>query len=91
MAKPAPGAKAAPADAASAAGRASQQQMDRISPAPAAPALAALIGELDARPPALWLERIIALRREGRREDADALLAEFKRRYPEEPLPATLQ
>lgn len=50
-----------------------------------------LKAELDSEPPARWLERITTLRREGRRAEADALLAEFKRRYPEERLPASLQ
>lgn len=50
-----------------------------------------LKAELDSEPPARWLERITTLRREGRKAEADALLAEFKRRYPEERLPASLQ
>jgi hypothetical protein len=68
------------------------------SPAPAArreelqsPALARLVRDLDGRPPSQWIDRIVTLRGQGRREDADALLAEFKRRYPDEPLPAALQ
>lgn len=51
------------------------------------PAVAALAAELDKRPPAEWLARIAQLRREGRAADADGLLAEFKRRFPEEPVP----
>ncbi|HEX2827211.1 MAG TPA: hypothetical protein VHP37_12760 [Burkholderiales bacterium] len=51
------------------------------------PAVAALVAELDKRPPAEWLARIAALRREGRAADAEGLLAEFRRRFPEEPVP----
>lgn len=51
------------------------------------PAVAALVAELDQRPPADWLARIAVLRREGRTSDADALVAEFRRRFPDEPAP----
>jgi hypothetical protein len=51
------------------------------------PAVAALVAELEGKAPAAWLERIAALRSDGRTEDADALLNEFRRRHPEEPLP----
>lgn len=68
------------------------RRMDRSeSTTGARSALALLVTELDGLPPSRWLERITALRREGRREDAAALLAELKRRYPEEPLPPALQ
>jgi hypothetical protein len=49
--------------------------------------VAAVIAELSGRPAAEWRERIVLLRREGRRQEADALLEEFKRRYPDEPAP----
>jgi hypothetical protein len=52
-----------------------------------APAVAAIAAELEGRPPAAWLDRVATLRRDGRTEDADALLAEFRRRHPDEPLP----
>ena len=55
------------------------------------PAVAALYAELDGQPPGRWIERITALRRDGRRSEADSLLGEFKRRYPNEPLPVSLQ
>jgi hypothetical protein len=51
------------------------------------PVVAAIVAELEGRPPAVWLERITTLRRDGRTEDADALVAEFRRRHPDEPLP----
>ena len=65
-------------------------QQRRAAPADAAamtPAVAALVAELDKRPAADWLARIAALRREGRVADADGLLAEFRRRFPDEPVP----
>ena len=52
------------------------------------PAVAALIAELEQRPPPEWRERIAALKREGRIEHAEALAAEYKRRFPDEPPPA---
>lgn len=38
-----------------------------------------------------WLRRIGELVRQGRREDASASLAEFRRRYPDVPLPPELR
>jgi hypothetical protein len=61
------------------------------APGAVPPAIAALLAELDGRPPARWIERVLELRRENRREDADAVLAEFKRRYPDEPLPPSVR
>ena len=55
----------------------------------AAPALRAkqeLAKEQDLGPdPEAWLKRIEALRREGRHAEADALLAEFRKRFPDYP------
>jgi hypothetical protein len=34
-------------------------------------------------PPERWLERIVALRREGRQAEADASFAEFRKRHPD--------
>ena len=42
-------------------------------------------------PPQKWLERIEELRREGRLTEADASLVEFKKRYPDYPLPKHLK
>jgi hypothetical protein len=53
--------------------------------------IAPLIKELDSQPAEKWLEKIEALRREGRRGEADDLLVEFKRRFPDEPLPPALR
>jgi hypothetical protein len=98
---PAPRPEAAPANEAAAAApapAAAQRRRAETSAAPAAkpamaarnaltPAVAAIVVELDGRAPAAWLERVATLRRDGRTDDADALLAEFTRRYPDEPLP----
>jgi hypothetical protein len=45
-----------------------------------------LLKELEKAAPDTWLERIERLRREGRHVDADALLAEFKKRFPGHPV-----
>ena len=42
-------------------------------------------------PPQKWLERIAELKRERRTGEAEAMLAEFKRRFPSHPLPTELQ
>lgn len=55
---------------------------------PVADRVAALIKALDEASPDSWLEKIGLLRREGRSEEADALLSEFKRRYPHHPIPS---
>jgi hypothetical protein len=41
-----------------------------------------LIGDLAEAPPEKWLEKIRELRRDGRDGDADAVLAEFRKRFP---------
>jgi hypothetical protein len=51
----------------------------------------ALLKELEPQAPEKWLEKIEALRREGRKAEADELLAEFKRRFPTHPLPPGLR
>lgn len=53
--------------------------------------IAPLIKELDSQPAEKWLEKIEALRREERRGESDELLAEFKRRFPDYPLPPSLR
>jgi hypothetical protein len=72
------------------------------APAPAAapppartePQLMRMAGETvaDAKlPPEKWLERIEALRKQGKLDEARASLAEFRRRYPDYQLPAALK
>jgi hypothetical protein len=40
-----------------------------------------------AEPPEKWGEKILELRREGRAAEADALLAEFRQRFPDHAVP----
>ncbi|HEY0335861.1 MAG TPA: hypothetical protein VGC70_00860, partial [Burkholderiales bacterium] len=67
-----------------------RMEADRAAPKSLSPA-AALIAELEGAPASRWIERIVTLRRDGRRQEAEALLSEFKLRYPSEPLPPGLQ
>jgi hypothetical protein len=56
----------------------------RAAPQAAAAKPAWLI-ELDAQPPARWLERLAEFRRDGRQVEAEQLLTEFRRRFPDHP------
>jgi hypothetical protein len=40
-----------------------------------------------AEPPQRWLERILELRKQGKHEEAEKQLAEFRRSYPDYKLP----
>jgi hypothetical protein len=51
----------------------------------------ALIRELELQPAEKWVEKVEALRRDGRRTEADELLVEFRRRFPDYSLPAELR
>lgn len=51
----------------------------------------ALVTQFENQRPDQWLEKIVELRREGRGAEADELLAEFKKRFPDHPLPAALR
>lgn len=46
---------------------------------------------LEQEQPRKWLERLAELRRQKHTADADELLAEFKRRFPDHPLPSGLE
>ena len=61
-----------------------------VAKAAASPPLAAAQSELKQadESAAVWLERIIKLRREGRHEEADAELKRFRERYPQVQPPA---
>jgi len=63
------------------------------SAAARAPAVrkSALVRELETQPPEKWLEKIAELRREGRATDAEELLAEFRKRFPEHAVPESLR
>jgi len=78
-----PAAKAAP--------RLESRSMQAEGSAATANRLSPLLKELDAQPAEKWVEKIEALRRDGRRPEADELLVAFKRRFPDYPLPAALR
>jgi hypothetical protein len=46
---------------------------------------------LEQEPPQKWLERVAELKRQGRTGEANELLAELKRRFPDHPLPSGLE
>ena len=52
-----------------------------------APAARARMAEQAADPPERWLERIVQLRKEGRHEEAEKQLAEFRTLYPDYKVP----
>jgi hypothetical protein len=54
---------------------------------PPQPAARARMAEQAAEPPERWLERIVQLRKEGRHEEAEKQLAEFRKRYPDYKIP----
>ncbi|MGE5640789.1 MAG: hypothetical protein ACM30H_11920 [Clostridia bacterium] len=82
-----------PAQAQSQAGGALSKQAEQAPPAAAAAPQAAPAARDEVRAlarsnavattPEQWLERIAALRKEGRDDEADRQLAEFRKRYPE--------
>jgi len=45
------------------------------------------VREQATEPPEKWLERIAALRKEGKHEEADKALEEFRKRYPDYKIP----
>jgi hypothetical protein len=55
------------------------------------PDISSHVAALENRPPAAWLDEVRSLQRQGLLREADRLLAEFKRRFPQEPIPAELQ
>lgn len=83
-------ARSAPATRSGAAGLRTEAAQG-AAPTPLSSDLARHLKELESEPPAAWIERILLVRRDGRLADADALMAEFRRRYPGEALPAELQ
>lgn len=57
----------------------------------AAPARSPLWQDLVREPPEKWMQRIAELRRAGQTADAEALVAEFHRRFPDQRLPEDLR
>ncbi|MGV3629128.1 MAG: hypothetical protein ACO1PN_15730, partial [Betaproteobacteria bacterium] len=91
---PQPQMRSAPAPTADAASGAGGSASAR----PAAPAAAlsggaknALWQDLVREPPEKWLQRIAELRRAGQTADAETLVAEFRRRFPDQRLPEDLR
>ena len=87
-ARPMMSAAPAPAAADAAAGR-----MARSAPAAAAVASAAppLWQDLIDQPADKWIQRILEWQRAGRSADAEALVREFVRRFPQQPLPPEIR
>lgn len=77
--------RSAPAPLADMAGGSAVSAKSAALSAPPAPA--ALWQDLEREPAERWIQRIVELRRGGRTADADALTTEFRRRFPEVPLP----
>ena len=48
----------------------------------------AWLGELDNQPPEKWLARLAEFKRDGRATEADELMLEFRRRFPDHPASA---
>ncbi len=73
-------------------GRAAAESAGTAAPRPTvALEKSALVTRFEDQPPDKWLEQITELRREGRSAEADELLAEFKKRFPDHPLPPALR
>lgn len=87
---PQPAAKPAPTPKASIGIRGLERDGYAMQARPS-PEVARHIVELEGKPPSAWIERVLTLRRDARMAEADGLLAEFRRRFPNEPLPAELQ
>jgi hypothetical protein len=91
---PAP-ARASALDKATVAGQsAPAADLRQAAPAKTVPQASSVMGKLanDAGlPPEKWLERIEELRKQGKFDEAKASLAEFKKRFPNYPLPDALR
>jgi hypothetical protein len=85
--RPAPAAPSAPAAAASPRPETALQRADAANSQAGGVALS----EAKERLPQKWIEDIRTLKAQGRAEEADRELAEFKKRYPEHRLPDDLR
>ena len=79
------------APASSAETRAAEQNAASQYQRAPAPAANRALARAAAETPQQWLERIAELRAQGRQQDADRELAEFKRRYPDYQIPAAMR
>ena len=68
------------------ANRAEQQPRDDVAGVGARPVWQGF----ERQPPDKWLERVAELRRSGRDEEAREMLVEFRRRFPQHPVPSGL-
>ena len=66
---------------------ASAPTLQRSSSPPQVPR-PAWLGELDNQPPEKWLARLAEFKRDGRATEADELMLEFRRRFPDHPASA---
>lgn len=89
-ATPAPPPAVKPAPAAKARMRGFDEQAALGAARPASE-VARHLTELDRQPLAAWIDRVMALRKDGRMAEADGVLAELKRRYPDAALPLELR
>ena len=93
-AAPQPMLRSAPAqmaDAASGAGVSATKPAAPVEALSAAPARSALWQDLVKEAPEKWIQRISELRRAGQTADADVLVVEFRRRFPDARLPEDLR
>lgn len=91
-AAPQPALKSAPAAAANAMrAPAAQSRSEEQAPAQAAAPAARMLQKSDQASPQEWLARIAKLRREGRDDEADRQLKEFRRRFPDYRIPPAIQ
>lgn len=90
-AAPRPLRRAAPAEADAAVARGQLMAPQAVMGAAAVKSVDALWRDLDNEPAEKWLVRLRELRSSGRQEDFERLAAEFRRRFPETPLPADLR
>ncbi|MDF3011078.1 MAG: hypothetical protein K0S03_1874 [Burkholderiales bacterium] len=83
----APAAKPPPAAASRMEERARESAPVAGARAPEAAREDRVLGKISAEPPEKWLERVAALRKEGKHEEADKVLEEFRKRYPDYKIP----
>jgi hypothetical protein len=81
---------AAPAAADAAAGRRSRSA-PAAAAAAVAPAAPPVWQDLIDQPADKWIQRILEWQRAGRSADAEALVREFVRRFPQQPLPPEIR
>jgi len=86
--------KPAPAPESAAAPASRPQATVQAAPPPRADEMrreSSALAKLASRPPEQWLQGIADLRQQGRHEEADKELAEFRRRYPDYKIPEAMR